>query len=897
MTDSAEKLISVGIPTPTIEIRVPPRYGSLKLSRTHVNATQVSGATHTLEVVGANNGMGWGNTAVGDYVIFDIDSARVTARVTALAIGGDKDKINVFAVESSRSFAALDKRVNVYWASNIVLSPESPLWIQAVYDVEPGVAHFLRAGIDHDRDQCEAQADLYDLGNGARVFVLSGHSDRVNDVAFAPNGELIATCSDDGTVRLYGTADGAFKASYTGVGQINAIAFSPDGALLALGQSNGDVVLTDVVETAGIVSITLDRTFSSHTAEVNDVAFSPDGTQLLSGANDRRAILWSVPDGTILRDSPHTLGVNAVAFSPREPILVATGSEEGIVRIWNNTSGIELIRFVGHEGPVNDLVFSPDGSVLYTASDDNTAKAWAPLTGEVLDTFVGHTNDVVSVAISPDGNTLITGSADATARLWNAATAETVNTVQPCVSTISSVAVSPDGEQFLTGVAAGNDIQLDTDPPNGNDLNITQPQPLSLKTVSSLGGLDVEPGRYFLWAEIDTDQTAAPVRAYADANVNVVKEFTTTVGSETPVIPLVNNQASVVLPHSQNRQIFDLGPVDTGDRLFVSLLSTPGLGEYYEPEDEFSVMVLDADSRIFTWYEALRSFSFTTLNPTLDRFVLFTPDTKLVVGPYSSHAHFYVVADGGISVSVRIDPDTNLFGPRQQRVFVNFNGAPAVAVGGQPPLSVPSFNAADFNQFFQFSPHWGTSETATMRGVIMATLQTLYSRYYVAPDDANTSTGVKFYRSDVHDPADIQLPYLTVYVGGSDPYLSYGVADYVDPRNETTTGSAVVYATTIAEDGIGGAFANPITSDPADLASAIGTVAAYEIGHLLGLRDTDDSTDLMQLDGDPTLPRAFKGGSAALSPLVSEYEQVDSLAPIGHQDALLLLRETVGEVN
>lgn len=906
VTGSSEKLIPVGITTPTIEIRVPPAHGNLKLTREHVNATQISNATHLLEVVGSDDGSGWGNAAVGDYLIFDPTSINAACRVTAVAVGGDKDRINVYSLAGAGSIAAINRTASVYWASNIVLSPESPLWIQAVYDVEPGVARFARAGIDRDRDQCDAQAVLYDLGNGAVVQVLSGHDERVNDVAFAPNGEFIATCSDDGTVRLYDAIDGGLEATYTSSSQVSAVAISPDSSQLALGQPDGNVVLTVISESGtGAITITFSRLLASHTAAVNDVAFSPDGTQLLSGANDRRAVLWSLADGTILRDSPHTLGVNAVAFSPLDPILVATGSEDGHVRLWNNISGVELTTIIGHDGPVNDLVFSPDGSALITASDDNTARAWSPFTGALVTTFSGHSGDVVAVAVSPDGATLITGSSDGTARVWGSVSAAVLETVQPCLSTISAVEVAPDGQRFLAGVAAGNDIQLDTDPLNGNDLNITHPQALILKNVLSLDQQDVEPGRYYLWAEIATDQTEVPVRAYAEASISVVPDFAATIDDDPPIIPMVNNQANVLLPYAEDRQIFDLGPLDTGDRLFLSLLSTPGFGEYYVPQDEFSVMVLDADLRIFAWYQALRSVDLFSLQPELEEFVLFTPNTKLVVGPYSSHSHYYVVADGGINVSVRIQRDSGLFGQRQQRVYVRFDGGSGVAAGNQPPRAIPEFDAADFNQFFAFSPGWDAGDTAVMRGVIMGRLQSIYSKYYVAADDntaANRNRGIKFYRSDMHGPPP--LPYQTIYIGGSTPDGLLGVADYVDPRNETTTGTAIVYATQIAESGITGSagWDKPITSDPADLGLAIGMVAAHEIGHLLGLRNTDDSTDVMEGFmvrgvGDPTISRTLKGGTPAASPLVSDTEQVADLEPIGRQDAILLLRETVGEVN
>ncbi len=802
VTSSSEKLIPVGIPTPTIEIRVPP---------SHVN--------------------------------------------------------------------------------NIVVSPESSLWVQAVYEVDPSAARFTRAGLDMDRDQCEAKAVLYNLNNGAVVFELTGHDDRVNDVAFSPNGNYIVTASDDESIRLYNADTGALYTSYTRNSAINSVAFAPNSTRLVLGQADGNVVLADIgTDASGNVSIEHYRTFANHTAAVNSVAYSPNGTQVLSGSSDRHALLWNVADGTILRDMSHTLGVNAVTFSAGDPEMIATGSEDGTIKVWNITSGAELLTLTGHSAAVNDLTFSDDGLSLISVSGDDTVKTWNPFLGILVSSYSGHGDDVTAVAISPNGAEVVSGSADYTARVWDTTTADVLQNVQPCESTISSVAVSPDGTQFLAGVSARNSIQLDTNPPNGNDLNITYPQALMLKNVLELDYAEVPAGRYYLWAEIATDLTEVPVRTYANSEINVGDDFTTDFTFAPPMIRTTDVdtyfEACVIVPAAEDRQIFDLGPLNSGDRVSVSLLSTPGFGEYYTPTAEFGVMLLDSDLKILAWYEALGTASF------LQEFILFTRDTKLLVGHFS--AHYYVVVDGGVSVSVKIQPDFQTPASLQQRVYIRFDGGYGVAVGNQPAYTVPELDASDFNQFFAVSPGWDDGDTTILKNVIMTKMRTIYSKYNVDPVDANTSDGIKFYSSDNYDPDDVPLPYQTVYVGGETPDNLLGIADYVDPRNATTTGTAIVYATEIAEQGIGGLFSNNINTI-ADLGNAIGMVAAHDIGQLLGLRNTDDATDIMQGSniwqvGDPTIPRIIKTNS-----LVAASEQVADLDPLGIQDADLLLLETVGE--
>jgi WD40 repeat protein len=780
----------------------------------------------------------------------------------------------------------IEMRVPPDHVSNIVLAPESPLWVQAVYEVDPSVARFTRAGLDQDRDQCEAKAVLYDLSDGAAVYELTGHGDRVNDVAFSPNGNLIATASDDQTVRIYSASNGQWRATFTRASAIKAVAFSPNSRRLVLGQADGDVVLADVATSAsGAVTVTHLRTLTGHTGAVNSVAFSPSGTQVLSGADDRRALLWNVADGTILRDLPHSLGVNAVAFSAAVPTMIATGSEDGTIKVWNITSGAELLTLTGHAAAVNDLTFSDDGLLLISASSDRTIKIWNPFLGILVATYSGHEGSITSVAISEDGARIVSGSADYTARVWDTSSAKVLLEVQPCQSTISSVAISPDGTQFLAGVSARNDIQLDTDPPQGNDLNITLPQALQLSNVLDLDYADVPTGRYYLWAEINTDVSALPTRTYANAEINVRQDFAEDFTGDPPLIRTTDIdtyfQGSIVVPPSENRQIFDLGPLNTGDRVSVTLLSIPGFGEYFTPTADFSVMLLDSAHKIFAWYEALGG----------EEFVLFSPYTRLLVGHFSSH--YYVVVDGGVSVDVEIQPDFETPEPIQQRVYVRFNGG-TIAAGNHPPATIPELDAADFNQFFAVSPNWDDADTLILKTVILAKLQSIYNKYYVDAADANTTSGIKIYSSEDYDPDEVPLPYQTIYVGGSTFDNLLGIADYIDPRNATTTGTAIVYATEIAEQGIGGQFTLPI-STVQDLGNAIGTVAAHEIGQLLGLRNTDDATDIMEgwsvrQVGDPTIPRIIKTDA-----VVSASEQVAGLEAIGIQDADRLLEETVGE--
>ena len=98
----------------------------------------------------------------------------------------------------------------------------------------------------------------------------------------------------------------------------------------------------------------------------------------------------------------HSLGVTSVAFSP-DGKLLASGSADNSIKLWNVASGRELRTLSGHTAPVSSVAFSPDGKVLASGSWDTTIKLWDVASGRELRTLTGHTDKVNSVAFSPDG--------------------------------------------------------------------------------------------------------------------------------------------------------------------------------------------------------------------------------------------------------------------------------------------------------------------------------------------------------------------------------------------------------------------------------------------------------------------------------------------------------------
>jgi WD40 repeat protein len=222
-----------------------------------------------------------------------------------------------------------------------------------------------------------------------------------------------------------------------------SVAFDPQGDTLATGSNDHTVKLWDPH------SGRLLRTLEGHQKAVYSVAFDAQGGMLASGSDDRTVKLWQADNGKLLRTLVgHQDSVRSVAFQPHGRTL-ASASDDNSLRIWDVQSGKLLRTLEGHQSFVIGVAFDSSGDSLVSGSLDSTLKRWDVQSGQLLATIEGR-HKVLSVTLAPGGETLASGGSDSTLKLWEVQSGKLIRTLEGHTETVDAVAFSPDGRLLAT---------------------------------------------------------------------------------------------------------------------------------------------------------------------------------------------------------------------------------------------------------------------------------------------------------------------------------------------------------------------------------------------------------------------------------------------------------------
>lgn len=277
-------------------------------------------------------------------------------------------------------------------------------------------------------------------------------------------------------------------------------AFHAASNLLVVGFSTGVFGLWEMPEFANI------HTLSISQEKISSVEINLSGEWLAFGASKLGQLLvweWQ-SESYVLKQQGHYFDMNTLSYSS-DGQYIATGGDDGKIKIWNTVSGFCFVTFSEHSSAISAVEFAKQGQVLFSASLDGTVRAfdlvryrnfrtftspspvqfsslavddsgevvaagstdsfqifmWSVQTGKLLDVLSGHEGPVSSLAFSPTGNILASGSWDKSVRLWNVF--DRSHAVEPFSMSADVLALvfRPDGKELAASSLDGQIIFLD----------------------------------------------------------------------------------------------------------------------------------------------------------------------------------------------------------------------------------------------------------------------------------------------------------------------------------------------------------------------------------------------------------------------------------------------------
>ncbi|KAI0266497.1 WD repeat protein [Gloeopeniophorella convolvens] len=369
-------------------------------------------------------------------------------------------------------------------------------------------------------------ARLYTLDptEGFRTKTFAGHKDTVLNAYFSSDSNSVYTISRDGVVFVWKAKPSESPLSDDeDQGPVASTSRDPLIAHVRWGihqrhyfnQPNTKVVCSTFHKASGLLIVgfssgvfglwelpafTNVHTLSISQEKISSVAVNASGEWLAFGARKLGQLLvweWQ-SESYILKQQGHFFDVNTLAYSP-DGQYIATGGDDGKVKLWNTRSGFCVITFSQHTASVSAVRFASQGQVLFSASLDGTVRAfdliryrnfrtftspspvqfsclavdpsgevitagssdsfevflWSVQTGKLLDILSGHEGPISSLAFSPITNVLASGSWDKSVRVWNVFGRS--HAVEPFQlnADVLSIAFRPDGQELVVSTLDG----------------------------------------------------------------------------------------------------------------------------------------------------------------------------------------------------------------------------------------------------------------------------------------------------------------------------------------------------------------------------------------------------------------------------------------------------------
>jgi len=329
--------------------------------------------------------------------------------------------------------------------------------------------------------------EIWDMKNGELLKTLNSLTGAITSMAWLPNGEMIASGTDTGTIHLIDSQNGNISSTFAGSPIENNFSFSPDGNWLAIKSDSfagdGRVVITNLA----------DKSFrqvlaGSYGDGLSNESFSRDGKYLVtSGFENGKSIaqVWNTKDWSLQNTRRvYDEFVGQLIFCPDGETIALVGSRDSNIKFYRITDG-RLIMSLNLSAPVgnawvNAIAFSPDGQKLLTISGEcetsndcrKILRMWQTGTEnqeyttkymkerQTLPPSPPYYSDISSsIAWSPNGELFAVGFSDGIVGVYEADNGEMLQTLNGHTLMVMEVSFSPDG-QILASASLDGTIRL-----------------------------------------------------------------------------------------------------------------------------------------------------------------------------------------------------------------------------------------------------------------------------------------------------------------------------------------------------------------------------------------------------------------------------------------------------
>ncbi|KAG6967422.1 hypothetical protein JG688_00006331 [Phytophthora aleatoria] len=291
---------------------------------------------------------------------------------------------------------------------------------------------------------------------------LYGHEAGVSAACWSPDSKHLASASDDRTARLWDVETAKTLAT------LGATHRSLDAALtIPLSLLEGSSTTLGLDEdgiSSGVVAA--DPPVESHTGFVSCVAFNPQGSLVATGSHDENVRLWDVRNGrTVAIIGAHQEPVVSVQFHPTDGSLLVTGGYDGLVRVWDVASR-QCLRSIITEpaAPVGSARFTPNGRYVLSSTLDGTVRLWDYIRDICVRTYSGHINRKFSMQCAfleqqwNKQSVVACGSEDNRIFMWDVGTQEVASVLTGHDHPVLALAAHPTRPLMVSG--SNRDIKM-----------------------------------------------------------------------------------------------------------------------------------------------------------------------------------------------------------------------------------------------------------------------------------------------------------------------------------------------------------------------------------------------------------------------------------------------------